>query len=74
MSENKENTNDNTAEIQQKVEALKKHVSIRDEMGGALYWNVLNEECCNMANELSSLGYNKQELSNILGEGTHNRN
>lgn len=63
-----------TEEIQKKIEELKKHVKLRDQMGGALYFNVLNDECCEKANKLSALGVNKQELSAILGPGTHVQN
>ena len=59
--------------VEEGKEVLKKHVSIRDEMGGAMYWNALNDECCTIANKLKDIGANKDEISQILGEGTHSK-
>jgi hypothetical protein len=50
---------------------LKEHVSLRNQMGGALYWNIINDECCQIANKCQALGGDRQEISKILGPGTH---
>jgi hypothetical protein len=57
--------------IEQGIEKLKEAVSIRDQMGGAMYYNILNDDCCEMAITLASMGANREELSKILGKGTH---
>lgn len=61
-------------EIQKEIEELKAHVKIRSQMGGNLYYNILNDECCQKAQSLADKGVNKDELSEILGPGTHTRN
>jgi hypothetical protein len=38
-------------------------------MGGALYWNILNEECCLIADRCAVLGGDKRKIGSILGEG-----
>ncbi len=50
---------------------LKESVSLRDKMCGAMYYNILNDDCCEIANKLKSLGADRQSVSNVLGEGTH---
>ncbi len=60
-------------EIQKEIEELKNHVKIRNQMGGNLYYNIVNDECCQKAQLLVSKGVNKDELSEILGPGTHTR-
>ncbi len=53
------------------LEELKEHVKVRDQMGGALYWNILNDECCQIANKLASLGVNRAAIVQILGPGNY---
>lgn len=60
-------------EIQQEIAELKKHVALRDQMGGNLYYNIINDECCQKAQALADKGVDKDELSEILGPGTHTR-
>lgn len=52
------------------LEKLKFEVSLRDKMGGALYYNVQNEECCRIANKCIEMGCNRAEIESILGPGT----
>lgn len=33
------------------LDVLRKHVELRDKMGGALYWNVANDECQKIADK-----------------------
>ncbi len=49
---------------------LKGKVEIRDKMGGALYYNILNDECCQLANKCLSLGCDKNQISEMLGHGS----
>jgi hypothetical protein len=55
---------------EQALEELRQKVNIRDQMGGALYYNILNDECCQYANKCVSLGCDKAEIEKILGSGT----
>lgn len=57
--------------VEQGIEKLKESVSLRDQMGGAMYWNILNDDCCELARKLLDMGADRQTLSNILGAGTH---
>lgn len=53
------------------VENLKEAVKARDQMGGAMYWTLLNEDCCEIANKIVGLGVTaeeKEEIANILGK------
>ena len=52
------------------LENLKRKVKLRDSMGGSLYYNVTNEECCQLANKCLSIGCDKSEIESILGQGT----
>jgi len=45
---------------------LKEHVAVRSKMGGALYWNVINDECLKIAEKCLSLGCNRQEVGKIF--------
>ncbi|HBJ2612319.1 TPA: hypothetical protein LA742_000736 [Clostridium botulinum] len=53
------------------LEQLKKSVSIRNQMGGAMYWNILNDECCEIANKCFLLGVDRSEITPLLGEGNY---
>lgn len=33
------------------LDALRKEVALRDKMGGALYWNVVNDDCQQIADK-----------------------
>jgi len=53
--------------------ALEKHVKVRNKMCGALWYNVINDECCKIANKCAELGADRNEITKILGEGIHVR-
>jgi hypothetical protein len=57
----------------QALEELKKKVNIRNQMGGALYYNILNDECCQLANKCTELGCDRKQIESILGQGTFRR-
>ena len=52
-------------------EKLKKTVDIRNQMCGNLYWNILNDKCCKIANKCLELGMERSEISPLLGEGNY---
>jgi hypothetical protein len=56
------------------LEQLKNSVKARDMMGGVLYWNILNDECCEIANKCIELGVDKSEITCLLGEGNYVHN
>lgn len=63
--------NDTTAiSPEQALEELRQKVNIRNQMGGALYYNILNDECCQLANKCVSLGCDRAEVEKILGPET----
>lgn len=51
---------------EQGIEKLKEGVSLRNQMGGALYWNIVNDDCIEIANKLFDMGVEKSELQTIL--------
>lgn len=44
---------------------------IRDQMGGNLYWNICNDDCCEIRVKLEKLKYNTQtnETATLQPEG-----
>lgn len=48
------------------IEELKEGVKLRNQMGGALYWNIINDDCVRMAENLLDMGVPKAELEAIL--------
>lgn len=51
---------------EQGLEELKKGVELRNQMGGVLYWNIVNDDCIKMAGKLLDMGVPKAELEAIL--------
>lgn len=39
---------------------------LSNQMGGALYWNILNDDCLMMAEKLMGKGVPKADLADIL--------
>lgn len=48
------------------LEKLKGAARLRNQMGGALYWNILNDDCLRMADRLLSMGVSRDTLAGIL--------
>jgi len=48
------------------IEKLKSAVQIRDTMGGAMYWNICNDDCLMLAHNLVSVGADEQQIFSIL--------
>ena len=57
-------TNFNT--IEEGLEKLKQSVNIRNKMGGALYWNILNDDCLEIADKLRNMGVEANVIKNIF--------
>lgn len=51
---------------EQGLEKLKETVSIRNQMGGALYWNIVNDDCLEIADKLFDMGVTSSEIKEIL--------
>lgn len=49
--------------------AMRKAVQIRDQMGGAMYYNMFNDEATRYANRLAALGVPRGELLTISNGG-----
>lgn len=62
--------NSRDIQLKEAMDELKEKVRQRDRMGGALWWNILNAECCSIANKCAELGANIAEIEEILGKGT----
>lgn len=52
---------------EQGIEELKKAVGIRNQMGSALYFNILDDECLTLAQDLANNGIDKKTLAEIGG-------
>jgi len=50
-------------------EKLKRAIGIRNQMGGALYYNICNDDCAELANKLVVAGADRGEVSTIIGSG-----
>lgn len=48
------------------IEKLKKAVSIRNQMGGALYWNICNDDCWKLAYKLIAAGSDSKIISEMM--------
>lgn len=46
---------------------LKRFVGIRNQMGGALYWNIIHDDCLALARRCMQLGADRKEIAEILG-------
>lgn len=51
---------------EQGLEKLKETVAIRNNMGGALYWNIVNDDCLEIADKLFDMGVSMSEIQEIL--------
>lgn len=68
MSENRQmNFKDHEFSTKEEgLEKLKGAVRVRNSMGGAMYWNIMNDDCLAMAEKLMSMGVPRAELEDIL--------
>ena len=57
---------DNFETKEQGIEKLKEVVSIRNRMGGYLYWNIVNDDCMKIADKLYGMGASSEEIREIL--------
>lgn len=55
---------------EQGLTKLKEYVNMRDQMGGSLYWNIVQDTCIKLADNLYAAGVSRSEISDIL----HSRN
>jgi len=55
------------ATVEEGFVKLKEAVKTRDQMGGAMYFNICEEDCLRIADKLSSMGADKNEVANIGG-------
>jgi len=53
--------------LEEGIEKLKKAVETRNQMGGATYWNICEEDCLRLADKLSATGVNKDLIASIGG-------
>lgn len=53
-------------DVESGMEKLREAVSLRNQMGGDLYWNILNDDCNEIADKLVGIGANPKEVWSIL--------
>lgn len=53
--------------LEEGLETLKGLVKTRNAMGGAMYFNMLNDDCCELAGKLKTMGADYEELATIIG-------
>ena len=58
---------DSFTTIEKGIEELKRAVDLRNSMGGAMYYNMLNEDVLRIADKLISMGAEKSQLESIMG-------
>lgn len=58
--------NANFDNIETGMQKLKDAVSLRNKMGGALYYNILNDDCNEIASKLRNMGADADEIIAIL--------
>lgn len=54
--------------VEEGKEKLKNAVSIRNTMGGALYWNICNDDCLVIADKLLGMGSPMIAVKEILNQ------
>ena len=52
--------------VENGIENLKTVVSMRNRMGGALYWNIVNDRCIEIADKLYAMGASREQIVAIL--------
>lgn len=52
--------------VEEGIQKLKEGVALRNQMGGALYWNILNDDCEKIARKLWMMGADYGEICNIM--------
>lgn len=52
--------------VEEGIKKLKEAVVIRNKMCGAMYWNMLNDDCIEIAQKLKSMGVEISEINKIL--------
>ena len=58
---------DSFTTIEKGIEELKRAVDLRNSMGGAMYYNMLNEDVLRIADKLIGMGADKSQLEDIMG-------
>ena len=49
------------------INKLKSAVAVRNQMGGAMYWNICEDDCLCLAHKLVVAGVDKDTISEIGG-------
>lgn len=57
-----------TETIEEGIERLKKTVAMRDKMSGGMYFNIMNDDACELASQLVKRGANREEIHLIIGK------
>lgn len=55
--------------VEDGLKKLEGAVSLRNKMGGALYWNILNDDCLEIARKLTGMGAEYSAVHALLNIG-----
>jgi hypothetical protein len=56
---------DDFTTMEEGFKRLHKAVDVRNQMGGGMYWNICEEDCLRIADHLSAMGADKNEIAKI---------
>jgi len=48
------------------LKKLKEAIGIRNQMGGVLYWNIVNDDCIEIARKCMSFGCSYEEVNSTI--------
>jgi hypothetical protein len=51
------------------MKKLKENITLRNKMGGAMYWNMVNDDCRLIANKCIILGGDSEVIRSIMNGG-----
>ncbi len=57
----------NITDLEEAMKLLREQVRLRNQMGGKLYFDVLNDECCQLGNRARELGGSYAEIADTIG-------
>lgn len=60
---------DEITDLEDGMKKLKENIASRNKMGGAMYWNIINDDCSLIANKCLELGGDRTEINSLLKEG-----
>jgi hypothetical protein len=56
----------NHMDKEEALSKLKESIALRNKMGGAMYWNILNDKCFKIAEKCIELGAEREKVISLL--------